>query len=299
MLPTLIYVSAARGSLTYLEHHRGITHSFAFAPILALLVVVVVLLVRPRKIDWKRSWWRMWIAAGAGILTHLLLDWTNVYGIRLMLPFSNGWQRLDITNVVDIWIWLILAMAFVVPFISKLVSSEIGAQASPGRGPAWFALLLLLAYEGGRFQLHDRAVQILDSRVYEGSAPGRVIALPDPVNPLRWTGLVESADFWSIQKVNLATDFDPAAGRLLYKPDPSPMLEAARKTPTVQRFLSFSQAPYWQLIPAPEPEKGTKVEVVDLRFGSPPDPRFVAEAILDEYGKVLSEGFQFGKVLPK
>ncbi len=297
--PDIDIVFAGGGSLNYLEHHRGYTHSFAFAPVLALLVVVVVLLARPGRVEWKRDWWRMWAAAGAGILTHLLLDWTNVYGIRLMLPFSSGWHRLDITHIVDVWIWLILAMAFVAPFISKLVSAEIGAQAPSGRGAAWLALILLLAYEGGRFQLHSRAVQILESRIYEGSAPARVMAMPDPVNPLRWTGLVESADFWSIQKVNLGTEFDPAAGRLLYKPDPAPMLEIARKTLTLQRFLAFSQAPYWQLIPATEPDKGTRVEVMDLRFGAPPEPRFVAQATMDEYGRVLAEGFQFGKVLPK
>jgi membrane-bound metal-dependent hydrolase YbcI (DUF457 family) len=35
------------------------------------------------------------------VLSHLLLDWTNVYGVRLMLPFSAKWYRLDSTDIID------------------------------------------------------------------------------------------------------------------------------------------------------------------------------------------------------
>ena len=65
----------------------------------------------------------------------VLLDWTNAYGIRLLLPFSSRWFQLDLTNIFDFWFWGILALAWLGPLLAKLVSSEIGAR--PGPGAAW------------------------------------------------------------------------------------------------------------------------------------------------------------------
>jgi inner membrane protein len=42
------------------------------------------------------------------VLGHLLLDWTNIYGMRMLLPFSSRWLRLDITDVIDPWILTLL-----------------------------------------------------------------------------------------------------------------------------------------------------------------------------------------------
>jgi hypothetical protein len=48
--------------------------------------------------------------------------------------------------------------------------------------------------------------------------------------------------------VNLLGDFDPSAGRVLYKPEPEPReavaMEAARRTEAFKVFLDFSQFPY-------------------------------------------------------
>ena len=37
-------------------------------------------------------------AALIAVATHLLLDLTNVYGVRLLLPFSARWLQLDLTQ---------------------------------------------------------------------------------------------------------------------------------------------------------------------------------------------------------
>jgi len=47
---------------------------------------------------------------GAG---HSFMDFTNSYGIRPLLPFSNRWFYGDIAFVLDPWIWLILGSALV------------------------------------------------------------------------------------------------------------------------------------------------------------------------------------------
>ena len=56
---------------------------------------------------------------------------TNVYGVRLLLPFSSRWLHLDMTEIIDPWILLIFVLAVAAPALSGLVTSEIrGAKAA-------------------------------------------------------------------------------------------------------------------------------------------------------------------------
>jgi hypothetical protein len=113
------------------------------------------------------------------------------------------------------------------------------------------------------------------------------------MNPMRWNGIVETGDFYALAPVNLLQDFDPARSRILDKPDPSTALEHARATPAFQEFLRFSQFPGWSVWPDEKLENGTRVEAIDLRFGSPASPGFFARARVDSNGKVIESSFHF------
>ena len=290
--PDIDIISAFGGSLEYLSWHRHITHSLAALPVIALLPVAVVRLFGPIP------WWRAWLVAGIGILSHLLLDLTNMYGVRLLLPFTAKWFRLDTTAVVDVWIWAALAFAIFWPALSGLVSSEIGAVKTRGRGLAIAAVLFLMAYNGGRYFLHQRAVAVMESRLYEGGPPRQVVALPSAFSPLRWVGIIDTDSSVAVRSVDLASAYDPAAGRNLYKPQDLPPIKAALGTPEVREFLRFSQLPYWRLTPAPDPEGGVRVEVMDLRFGTPPEERFVTTVLLDSELRPIESRFTFGPFRP-
>jgi inner membrane protein len=293
--PDADVVCAAGGALTYLNYHRHLTHSLLLIPVMAALPVLVVRLATRKRLPWLPAL----AISMVGVLSHLLLDLTNIYGIRLGLPFTGTWYRLDQTSVIDFWIWGAALLGVAGPLLSRLVSSEIGARRASGRGGAVFALTFLLLYNGTRAVLHERAVAVLDSRLYSGGAPLRVAALPNPVNPLQWSGLVETRDAYSLHRVNLLADFNPAQGFVFYKPEASPVLDAAGRTQVFQEFLRFSQFPYWRAIPVPEPEGGTLVEAMDMRFGSPPAPGFVASAVLDSRLEVLRSAFSFGHAGPR
>src|SRR5579863_2535328 len=145
--PDIDIVTAAGGSLNYLHYHRHLTHSIAAMPLVALGTVALVwALGRKHKINWAGAFFAALIA----VATHLLLDLTNTYGVRLFLPFSARWLHLDITNVVDIWIWAVFLVCIIGPFLAELVGSEIASRRTreplPGRGFAWLALVFLLAY---------------------------------------------------------------------------------------------------------------------------------------------------------
>ena len=297
--PDIDIVTATGGSLNYLHYHRHLTHSLAALPLMALLPVLLIWAVGRKPVHWAGAL----CASAIGVASHLFLDLTNVYGIRLWLPFSAEWLRLDLTSVVDLWIWAAFLLGVLGPFIGRLVGSEIASAAARGRhhgrGFAIFALVFLGLYTAGRGVLHSRAVAILDARLYQESTPLRVAAMPDPVNPLRWKGLVETGDFWAVKEVNLAGDFDPTRAAIFHKPEPDPAIDIALRTGAFQEFLRFSQFPFWRVSPAPDQENRKLVEVLDLRFGTPLEPGFMASALLDSRPEVLETRFQWGAIRPR
>jgi inner membrane protein len=297
--PDIDILSAAGGSLNYLHYHRHLTHSLAAMPVMALLAVVVVRVASRKPVHWLGAF----LAALIGVASHLLLDFTNSYGIRLWLPFSGEWLRLDLTSVIDLWIWGALLLAVAGPFVARLVGSEVSSgtvrEKNHGRGFAIFALAFLLLYNCGRGVLHARAVAALDSRLYGESIPLRVAAMPYPANPWRWRGLVETSDFYEVEDLNLAGEYDPTRGMVFHKPEPNAALEAARRTVAIQEFLRFSRFPLWRIVPVAEPENAQRVEVLDMRFGTPLAPGFLASAVLDSKLQVVKTSFTFGPARPR
>jgi inner membrane protein len=289
-VPDLDVVARLGGPLAYLSWHRGVTHGPLGILLLAMLPVLAARAVARGPIPWIRCY----LLALAGAATNPLLDWTNAYGVRLLAPFSPRWFQGGFLHVFDLWIWAGLALVLVWPWLARLVSAEIGAKTAPGRGLPLTMLGLLAVYGGGRYLLHQRAVAVLDSRIYSGAVPWRVAALPGAVNPFRWTGIVEGENFWSLHEVDLFAEFDPTEGRVFYKPEPSPALEAARGTPEFQRYLEFGQYIFWRVTPLDAPEGARRVEAMDLRFGSPSEPRFVVTAVVLAGGRVEGAEFRFG-----
>ncbi|HEX8985974.1 MAG TPA: metal-dependent hydrolase [Bryobacteraceae bacterium] len=291
--PDIDIVTLAGGWVHYLHYHRHITHALAAVPVMALLPVLLVRLFARRPFDWKWAY----VVSLAGVLTHPLLDWTNAYGIRLLLPFSGHWFRLDIASLRDPWIWAALLLAAVAPLFSKLVNAEIGARPGSGRGIAIAALCFMALYLSGRYLIHERALAVLDARLYDGAAPLHVTAVAGSWNPFGWRGIVETNEFYSIYGLNLLGAFDPARGRVLYKPEvksrEAAAAAAARSTYAFRTFLGFSQLPYWNFAPAGRLPDGIRVEALDLRFGEPLHPRFVARAQVDGNGKVTESGFSY------
>jgi inner membrane protein len=292
--PDLDVVSAVAGPLAYLHYHRHLTHALVALPLMALLSVALVRLAGRKPVYWPGAM----AAAMLGVAVHLLLDWTNIYGVRLLLPFSGRWLRLDSTAVLDPWIWAIAAAALAGPSLARLVGSEIasggGKPLHHGRGAAWFALAAVMILDCGRLVLHTRAVAMLEARVYQGETPVRVAALPDAFNPLRWRGLVETPEFFAVADLDITEDFDPTHALIFYKPEADPALDIAARTPAFREFLQFNQFPLWRVSPAPALDGGKLVELFDLRFGTPSAPGFQAVAVVDSRLRVRGSSFRFG-----
>jgi inner membrane protein len=259
----------------YIEVHRGYTHALPLLPLMALLPLLAVR-------AYTRTKPTLFEYAGClvAVLSHLLLDWTNVYGVRLMLPFSSTWFHLDTANIVDPIIWLIMVVAVFFPNLLRMVGSEIGAHKTSGgkKGWAWVAVVCLLSYEGWRWTAHDDAVQKMNALLYKGLPARRVFAFPDSFGTFHWRGLIEGENFYYEVPVE-------------FKPRKANAVEAARTTREFQVFESFNQVPFWRISPLVDE---TKVELLDLRFGSFQQPGLSAMAITDPYGHVKEVHFGFG-----
>jgi len=288
--PDMDILAAFGGAASYLNYHRNATHSLFAAPFVAILPVLAV-----RLFGGPIPWLGAYSLSLIGVASHLLMDWTNVYGLRLLSPFSAKWFDGDFIAVVDVWIWLFLFIGLAAPVVSRLVSVEIGADSGGRSGAAVVVFCVCLLYGFGRYLLHERAVAVLDSRMCRNEAPLRVAAVPSPLNPFRWVGLVEGSGWYvTYTNLNLLDDFDPAAGKVFYKPEGRPEIAAVEETRLFQVFMSFSQWPLWRVMPVAEPENGVLVELVDLRFGIPPQARFLASAVVDSSMHVVNPELNLG-----
>jgi len=276
--------------LHYLDYHRSYTHSFACAPLVALLPMALVR---------AKFSWRSYGAAVAGVLSHVLLDWTNPYGIQLLLPFSHRRLMLDVTNIADVWIWAILFVGLLAPLLVRMMRRTADSMRSSRAAWAWVALASLVTYEGARFAMHAKAVEMLASRTYHtvsappsvstlpssnpvsnpaslpgdaGVPPNQVLAVPaDFVHPGRWKGIVRGNGFVTIVPLDVQEAYDPVLERTFDDSPPGAAVEAARRLPEFQTMLRFSQAPFWKITRV---SGGTLVELMDLRYGTPDSPGF-------------------------
>ena len=191
-------------------HHRGFTHSFLglfLVQALVVLLIYVIWRLRGRKLkDPNRPprWGLLFLFAYIAGLTHILLDFTNNYGVRPFWPFWEKWYSWDIVFIIEPLLLILLVGGLVVPGLFSLINDEIGVrrQGPPGRVAATVALLGVLLVWGVRDYEHRRAVNALDARLYDGDDPVRVSAFPYWLNPFQWYGVVETPAFFATMQVN-------------------------------------------------------------------------------------------------
>jgi inner membrane protein len=294
--PDIDIISRLKGGLTYLEYHRGITHSLVGITALAVLISSFIYWmgkkVQPKPglpLDWR---WLL-LAAFLGTGSHLLLDFTNAYGVRPLVPFSGRWFAWDIMPIIDPLLLALFLAGLALPWLLRLVSEEVGARTPARSTGAVFCLGVMVVLWGVRGFAHRRAVNILDSRTYSGEVAQRLGAFPVAVNPFAWTGVVDTETSFHIVRVNaLDSNASPEEMETLEKSQPSPALAAAMRTQGGKIFLDFARFPWAQV---DEDDQGYLVTICDLRFYHPPAQAlgFTLEVDMDKNLDPRSEMFSF------
>ena len=282
--PDLDLISKLWGPVAELQHHRGITHTLLGAPFMALLVTGLVWLwhrwrtrgsARPAAAGAPPVHWGwIWFFALIADLSHILLDWTNSYGVRPFFPFNPHWYAGSIFFIFEPVLFGALVLAVVVPAILGLADREIGVRRQRFRGRGWaiFALCVAVLLGSWRWAEHQRALELLAQQTYQNETPLKMSANPYPGDPFQWFGVVETRDYYQTAMVNTRTDtvLAQGVGNIYYKEPQTPTILAAKKSWLGRVFLDWSQFPYVDVSGVfdtlPNGQHYTNVHFEDLRF---------------------------------
>jgi len=278
--PDLDVLSRFGGRAFGFEHHRGFTHSLLGIPLDAMVVVGFVYLVwqirgrRSNNPNLPARWGLLFMYACLAGLSHILLDFTNNYGVRPFWPFSEKWYSWDIVFIVEPVMLVLLILGLILPSIFALVDRDIGVRSRGPRGrvAATLALAGIVLMWGVRDYEHRRALAALQSRLYEGVDPIRVSAYPKWVDPFHWYGVVETPAFFALAPVNsLNPEVDPEQRmEIHYKPEETPITLAAKRSYLGRAFLDWARYPITETETL-GPDAGYIVHFEDLRYAQLPD----------------------------
>jgi inner membrane protein len=292
------------GPVDELKHHRGITHTLIGAPVVAGVTVGAVWLYyhwregrRRRKIAVAKlepgapipyrlqpkvvSWRWLYLTALIAALSHILLDWTNNYGVRPFFPFNPRWYAGSFMFIAEPILWGLFAPALILPALFGLTDREIGVRRTAFRGRGWaiFALTGMVLLWCWRWAEHAQAQALIANTQVTAAPVSRIAVEPYPINPFRWHAILETPGFYQTAEVDTRTgaiDTDPQSD-VLYKPADTPAVEAAKRTPLGQVYLDWGtwtvirdlgQRPFAAVAPPqlPANRAWTTVEFQDLRF---------------------------------
>lgn len=274
--PDIDVLWSIKGPVAAFEHHRGFTHTFFGVPFEAAVITGAFWLFhlwrrnrsKPLKQAAPIHWPRLYLFALIALLSHILLDYTNNYGVRPFAPFNPRWYSASIVFIVEPVITFLLIAALVAPSLFGLISSEVGVRRQPFRGRGWAiaALAAIIALWGLRFVERQQALQLAQSADYNNAAVLRVYASPHPLNPFRWHTITETPLAYQLGSANtLANTVAMPQANIFYKPPTTLATLVAKRSWLGRIYLDWSSYPLVTDTGA-TPDGLTAVTFRDLRF---------------------------------
>jgi inner membrane protein len=222
----LLYTGVTPPPLGYLLHHRGHTHTLVGLAAQGVLFGVLCRFVGPGRRLASPDRVRLWILIAAGLLSHVLLDAGNSYGVHPFYPFDVRWYYGDAVFIFEPWLWLLLglpaawtasrpatriallalvailtvglALSGVVPggAVAALILAGLvygsGLSRLPPRGLAITAVIASVLFVGVLFGL-SRLARRQATALFAPAVQGEildVVLTPDPANPVCWSLIV-------------------------------------------------------------------------------------------------------------
>jgi inner membrane protein len=328
--PDIDTLWSLRGPIEGFQHHRGITHTFLGLPFEAALIVAAVYglhrwrvrranaaatgsRARPLTVAPVR-WGVLYGLALVALLSHLLLDYTNNYGLRPFFPFNDHWYAASIVFIFDPWMFAMLLGALIAPLLFGLVNAEVGAKKQPFRGRGWAiaALIGIVSWWGLRTVEHERAIQMAASQSI--AMPGmsaateptpqtpaspapvvpaepapiylpvqRALASPDPLNPFRWSAAMDFGPVYQLAEIDTRNGMVSLGETTYAKPERSAEVLAAEGSKLGRAYMDWSPMPILETTD-PDTELATDtsagpekiVKIITFR-----DPRFMGRWMRD------------------
>jgi inner membrane protein len=258
--------------------HRGFTHGLlggvlVMPPILAGLLWLFDRWQLSRGTEFKsgppmRFGWLV-LLSYVGTLTHPFLDLLTTYSVQLLSPFSSAWYHSDALFIIDVWVWLLLA-------ITIGVSKRREQQDREWRRIPQVAIAILLAYFGVNLLISQRAYA--DVRGASGQNVDRIFASPPPVTfwrrDLVWR---EGARYCRATYDPLGAGFRPVGPCIPSNMDDPLVRKAIARDPKLQKFLKWSILPQADVI---RDHCSVRVTIGDARYGEGRRSRLARESVI-------------------
>jgi inner membrane protein len=258
------------GETVALTFRRGSTHG-----VLALVVLPVAL--TGLMLAWDR-WVRrardpaaapvspraLLLLSAVAVASHPLLDLLNVYGIRLLMPFSDRWFYGDVLFIVDPWCWLVLGGGTVLAW----------RRGTPA--PARMALVVFGVYVAGMAASGLASRRVIARGMPAGWATvGRMMSAPVPLTPFRRWVVLDEGDAYRAGEFDwLRTPRFRHDGMVTFpKGDAHPAVAALDRVPEARNFLYWARFPVFRVR---EQAGATHVDIVDVRYAVEADAAFGA-----------------------
>lgn len=206
---------------TYLNEHRGYTHSLVMLPLWAALLGALA-----AKIS-RQSFRSMALLAAIAISAHIAGDVTTSYGTKLFKPLSDTPFAYPVTFIID------------PVFTGILLVGVMGVYRKRRRWPAVMSSIALLCWLSVQAVMHAKAEDF--GRAYaerEKLHDAVTVAFAQPLSPFRWKIVVAANGNYHRSYVDFAADKIP--GNVSESAGLFAQLNGAYRPP---------EAAYWQVYP--------------------------------------------------
>ncbi len=228
---------------TYLNEHRGYTHSVVMLPVWAALLGSLAAL--PATDGFIARWRNMAALAAAALAAHILGDLITSYGTKVFTPLYDAPLAFPITFIIDPLFTLILLAGLIAALwrTRPMFATASGAL-----------LLAYLALQATQYQSAARVGEAYAQSINAPQAP--VIVLPQPLSPFNWKIVVVADGDYHRAYINLLADAprapaDATAGfitrlRAAYRPRDALEWRVYPRWPSDREYREIAQSAWQQ-----------------------------------------------------
>jgi inner membrane protein len=248
-----------------MSFRRGWTHGVLAQATLPLVLTAIVVICdrvfRRHKAERVKAG-QILLLSYLGVLLHVLLDFLNSYGVRLLMPFSERWFYGDALYIVDPIMYVTLGLGWWLA-----ARRDTTAKPNPFK-PARIGLAVAAIYIVTMLVSNLVARREVQQGLTRAGRPENTRFMVTPVfaNPFQREVIVEVGDRYEKGFLWFAPlpHFRPA-GYGVEKGFNLPEVQEALQLPRAQAFMRWSRFPFVQVNPT-EPQAG--VWLNDYRYAS-------------------------------